>query len=194
MLRGRLPGAQPYHSFMMGSSELTPTEILSVHDLHQRFPGGTSASGHLGPHDLPRLASDGIELPKGLEWSATLSGERLSVSGRGEMSRACRRCLGPVLSPFSFTRIFELCESAAEADARIDLESEELESLATEDGASVASLIEDELLLGNADFKGHETCSPHPALIDAQTAAKRPSDERQRPFEGLARMLSQPKD
>ena len=96
----------------------------------------------------------------------------------------CQRCLGPVETELDILRSFRFVETEALAEAQ-DEESEE-DVLAISAEFSLASLIEDEVLLALPLIPRHEAC-PSPVRMSAQdTGFEEKEGPRPNPFAALA--------
>ena len=96
----------------------------------------------------------------------------------------CQRCLGPVDTELDILRSFRFVETEALAEAQ-DEESEE-DVLAISAEFSLASLIEDEVLLALPLIPRHGTC-PSPVRMSAQDPGfEQKEGHRPNPFAALA--------
>ena len=123
---------------------------------------GRHLVGELAVSDLPRLADVLAEQCGAL--SCHLGGGRseegklfLSVEVEGELRLRCQRCLEPLLFPLQIkSRVFLVPPSAPWPDEELeDDSSDAIEALAEQ---SVASLIEEEVLLALPVAPRHEFC------------------------------------
>lgn len=160
-------------------------EVLSVHDLRQRFPAGVHFDTGMTDADFPRLAVDNVRLPEGLRVQVGFTGESLTLRGATVIELACRRCAEPVQWPLAFFREFRLFDVSADADQAIDVEAETVDTLATQDRASLASLVEDEVLLECLAGPAHQDCS----ILSMAAAPDAEPGERVRPFAQLADLI-----
>ncbi|HCK81683.1 MAG TPA: YceD family protein [Candidatus Competibacter sp.] len=149
--------------------------------------------GELALAALPRLGAsnraDGrvsVSLEGGVDDRVRFLKGRL----RADVELVCQRCLGPLLLPLELGVALGLVRSEAEA-ARLPAGYEPL--LATDDGISVAELVEDELLLALPQIPRHQDlreceANGYPAPREASSRA-----ERRRPFAALASLLADSK-
>lgn len=185
-----------------------PHERLSVHDLRQRFPGGVTVEMQLQDADFLRLRPEGISLPQGLRLLAVFTGESLRLSVQAVLELACRRCAEPLHRPLRVERRFQLFDNSAEADAALDVDSEEFETLATQDEATLVSLVEDEILLDCLAAPAHDDCDLQAVLGAGRGGAARSNSagngqddsaqpgavDRIRPFAQLAELMKRQSD
>ena len=170
-------------AFMRPTATLDPNEPFQLHLFRARFPGGAAFEGCFGEADLPRLNASGLRLDGEMRWSVRFSDDTLVLSVSATALAPCGRCLQPVRFPLQADRRFLCFETSAEADEALDVEEDALETLSSQDGASLASLCEDEVLLAMGETPLHTDCSMLPTAQD-------PGDgERLRPFAGLEKLL-----
>lgn len=180
--------------------------------------GRLPAAGQLSAAQLPRLRQDVASLPAPVTWEFSPDPQapgpgrwrrRWWLSVGAELVCTCERCLTPVTLTISARRGFEFFESAAQADAHSErLDDEELDSdpqadlvdyLSPEDGMTIATLVEDEILLAMPMAPKHERCDMPLPLLDAvpggqetglpAAGAAGDAPETIRPFLGLKDLL-----
>ncbi len=157
-------------------------EPISKHHWKVKCPSGFEHRFLLDANDLTdRLRPEGVALHAPLQVNVVFNGERLRLALSTEISYPCGRCLEPIRQPLSRSMAYALFDSALEADEALDLEDEDHETLSSEDGATLISLVGDELLIAAAEAPTHPDCNP-PAHADG-------AEERLRPFAGLAGLL-----
>jgi len=181
--------------------------------------GRLPATGELTQQALPRLGQEVLAIDGPVRWSFSPDPRPLGPGRRrrrwwldvsADLVCTCERCLGPVDLTLETRRGFEFFESAAKADA-YSLKMDELESesdpdtelvdyLSPEDGMTIATLVEDEILLNMPMAPKHGQCelpadlAAEPALADgggpeAGAGAETDQPETVRPFLGLKDML-----
>jgi uncharacterized protein len=170
-------------AFMRPPALLDPNEPFQLHLFRARFPGGGAFEGCFGEGDLPRLASSGLHLDGAMHWSARFSDDTLVLSVSATVLAPCGRCLQPVRFALQADRRFLCFETSAQADEALDVEEDTLETLSSQDGASLVSLCEDEALLAVGETPLHPDCSMLPGAQDSGDG------ERLRPFAGLEKLL-----
>ncbi len=146
---------------MSGTHDIDSFDPHSPVDRHlwsSRFPGGLQEEGHLLTEDLDRLAAEGIELPDGLAWQMQYQKDQLVVSAQARVSLPCSRCLQPLDRALATVRRYRLFDQASQADESLEMDDEEIQTLATEDQMSLAHLLEDEVMLLAADRPMHPDC------------------------------------
>ena len=149
--------------------------------------------GELALAALPRLSesnqADGyvsVSLEGGIDGHARFLKGQL----RAEVGLVCQRCLGPLRLPLELGVALGLVRSEAEA-ARLPAGYEPL--LATDDGISVAELVEDELLLALPQIPRHQDLRECEANGYAAPGEASSQAERRRPFAALASLLADSK-
>ena len=168
---------------MRPAATIDPNELFQLHLFRARFPGGAAFEGSFGEADLPRLDASGLRLDGEMRWSARFSDDTLVLSVSATVLAPCGRCLQPVRFPLQADKHFLCYETAAEADEALDVEEDALETLSSQDGASLVSLCEDEVLLAVGETPLHPDCSMLPTVKDSGDS------ERIRPFAGLEKLL-----
>ncbi|MBU3724260.1 MAG: DUF177 domain-containing protein [Burkholderiaceae bacterium] len=169
--------------------------------------GALPASGTLSADAFLRLADSVVAVLGPVQWAFQPDDRPLGpghprrrwwLSARVEVTCTCERCLEPVRLQLSARRGFEFFETSALADAgteRIGQAEEALDPalaqvdfLSPEDGASLQSLIEDELLLELPMAPKHGDCLRPGGVLGEVSDTRRVSDTS-RPFAGLKDLL-----
>ena len=168
---------------MRSADPTLPQERFQLHLWRARYPAGVQTGGQLAEPDLLRLGRAGLGLEAGMVWAARFQDDTIDLSVEATLVAVCGRCLQPMTIPLGASRRFLCFYTAAAADEALDLEADALETLSSEDDASLVSLCEDEALLAVGETPLHEACG---LPLD-----RRPVEgaERIQPFAGLADLL-----
>ncbi len=122
-------------------------------------------SGRLAVKDLPRLsefaAEDGGTLNCQLRGGRSEEGRHgrpcLWLKVTGELRLTCQRCLQPLLLPLQVdSRLLLIAEGATWPDE--ELVDDSADAIAAQEEQSLASLVEDEVLLALPFAPRHESC------------------------------------
>ncbi len=181
--------------------------------------GRLPATGELSQQALPRLGQEVLAMDGPVRWSFSPDPRPLGPGRRrrrwwldvsADLVCTCERCLGPVDLTLETRRGFEFFDSAAKADAHsLKMEESEIESdpetelvdyLSPEDGMTIATLVEDEILLNMPMAPKHGQCelpadlaaASGPADVgapDSDPGVGADQPETVRPFLGLKDML-----
>lgn len=176
-------GIPNYHRLMRSADSHLPQEPFRLHLWRARYPAGLQTGGRLAAADLLRLGQAGLGLEADMVWAAQFQDNTLDITVEATLVAVCGRCLQSMTIPLGASRRFLCFDTAAAADAALDLEEETLETLSSEDDASLVSLCEDEALLAVGETPLHEACG---LPLDRQPVA---GAERIQPFAGLADLL-----
>jgi Predicted metal-binding, possibly nucleic acid-binding protein len=168
---------------MRSADSHLPQEPFRLHLWRARYPAGLQTGGRLAAADLLRLGQAGLGLEADMVWAAQFQDNTLDITVEATLVAVCGRCLQSMTIPLGASRRFLCFDTAAAADEALDLEEETLETLSSEDDASLVSLCEDEALLAVGETPLHEACG---LPLDRQPVA---GAERIQPFAGLADLL-----
>lgn len=174
---------------------VTLKNIPPVIDVRAFAQAATRVSGQAALTGFSRLLEEaqGDTAGISLRWSA--QGEmRAGATGGAEpwlhltvdvsMALTCQRCLGPVETPLRIERSFRFVETEALAEAQDEDAEEDVLVLSAD--FSLASLLEDEVLLALPLIPRHETC-PAPVRLSAQDPAfAQETGPERKPFAALA--------
>ena len=186
-------------------------EQLSTEFLEKSLASGRlPASGSWDAAEMPRLLSQVQRLVSPIDWSLRPDERPLGpgrrrrrwwLDAKATVECRCERCLEPVQLPLSARRGFEFFPSAEMADEqteRLTAEDElhdpdlaEVDYLSPEDGLTLTSLLEEEILLTLPMSPRHDQCQP--AVRSSEPQGDGPATEKVQPFAGLRDLLSQPK-
>lgn len=156
---------------------------LSAPVLSKACAGGLlPASGEMPPSALPRLAASVLAIQAPVQWSFGPETDGRDLASRprrywlevsASLSCTCERCLEPVSVALRSRRGFEFFASPGLADRRLKElqelaessgsaapEVENIDFMSSEDEATLATLIEDELLLELPMAPKHSGCQP----------------------------------
>ncbi len=181
--------------------------------------GRLPTAGTLTQKDLPRVGQEVLAIDGPVRWLFSPDPRPLGPGRRrrrwwldvsADLVCTCERCLGPVDLLLEARRGFEFFDSAAQADEHslkmeeseieFDPDTELVDYLSPEDGMTIATLVEDEILLNMPMAPKHEQCELPADLGNAAgsgahdqsgPAADPETDpaETVRPFLGLKDML-----
>jgi uncharacterized protein len=166
------------------------------------------AQGTLLAGDFTRLSGSVVSVDSPIAWSFAAS--PMPIGGRrrwwletsAKVSCACERCLMPVGVELSARRGFEFFPTAEQADAMTEesliegakstQDLAEIDYLSPEDEISLATLIEDELLLSLPMSPKHADCQPpaHGAMDVGASAGAGPDEpQTARPLAALKDLI-----
>lgn len=182
--------------------------------------GRLPAQGELLGAALPRLMQEVVSMAGPVSWALAPDAQppgpgrwrrRWWLTVNADLVCTCERCLAPVSVGVAARRAFEFFESSAQADVQSErLEDDDLEFdpdaelvdyLSPEDGMTIATLVEDEVLLNMPMAPKHEQCGlpAEPGRLAGSSTEgdalgdkpQTPSDqpETTRPFLGLKELL-----
>ena len=196
--------------------------LSSAFDLHATLSNGLlekslkagrlPAQGVLEPDHFPRLLASIVSADSPIEWSfepepvpLATGRRRWWLNAKAAVSCTCERCLMPVGVVLATRRGFEFFATAAQADSMTEAsllegqpaeaEFAEIDFLSPEDAMSLATLIEDELLLCLPMAPKHASCRPpeHRAQAHGASADTGPDEpDTARPLAGLKDLLKKP--
>jgi len=140
---------------------------------------GATLAGTLEISDLPRVAEAGCsaaQISFAIRGGTTAQGRpALNVDATGTVVLVCQRCLEPVTVPVAVHSELEL---AASQEA-VDLAQDDIDRVVASRSMSVATLVEDEVILALPMVAKHEQCP-------ARGKDVKRGDERESPFAALA--------
>jgi uncharacterized protein len=171
--------------------------------------GRLPAQGELSGQDMPRLLDSVVSVDSPIRWSFSPESSQLSggrrrwwLTAAANVSCTCERCLMTVSVALAARRGFEFLATAAQADAMTEESMAEgpqgaedlaqIDYLSPEDGMTLATLIEDELLLNLPIAPKHSDCqAPTPRRERDPASAGQSGDEPQhaRALSGLKNLL-----
>jgi uncharacterized protein len=172
--------------------------------------GRLPAQGLWDATDMPRLLSQVERLKAKIEWRLAPDDRPLGpgrrrrrwwLEAKTQVECRCERCLEPVEISLAARRGFEFFPSAEIADEqteKISAEDElhdpdlaEVDYLSPEDGLTLTSLIEEEILLTLPMSPRHDACRP--SAFTQAVEGDAPESERVQPFASLRDLLKKPK-